>query len=102
MTKMYTWVFNEKPISEKKFCEFATFHLNVDIENLGFMCMGYEKNGNYTFRFKDNKISLFLSDDFIINEFDQLRRNLENLSFDLEIYSTTDFAHFEKKSPVIV
>ncbi|MDP1392003.1 hypothetical protein Q8G28_03880 [Lysinibacillus capsici] len=102
MTKLYTWVFNEKPISEQKFCELATFHLNVDVETLGYMCIGYEKNGNYTFRFKDNKISLFLSDDFIENEFDELRKSLKNLSDDLEISSTTEFAHFEKKSPVIV
>ncbi|MEK4081277.1 hypothetical protein [Solibacillus sp. FSL K6-1126] len=96
MTKLYTWTFEKKRINIKKFSFESPQYLNVDIEYYGDLCLGYEKIGRYTFKFKDNRIIIYLAEDFSNEELNNLRINLKMLSEKMKCYSTSDYVYFNK------
>ena len=98
MTKLYTLVFDSKRINVKKFGQVSPRFLNVDLEYRGNVCLGYEKSGRYTFNFKNNRMAIYLAEDFSNDEFKNMRLNLKILSNTLNCYSTSEHVYFQVDS----
>lgn len=102
MTKLYTWVFNAASINVQEFSFIAPLYLNVDIEYFGSTCIGYEELGRYTFNYKENRLVIYLAEDFSDLELDVLRLNLEGLSKELGCFSISENIYFKQENELIL